>query len=206
MALENGATLEMVENIIDGTTPVAKASNADSAEMLTSNAGSSSNPVYFSGGKPVQCSSTLNANISGSAASAGYASSAGSATNATNATNDGQGRNIADTYATKAEASGGTYRLYVHNLAMIASGMAYATILSADPTPMDVQAIDSYAKSYGPLQVSGHAGGGDFAIELQYSGYSSAKAVIVFYDAENNDVYTAPISSVTDTVVTITLS
>lgn len=206
MALENGATLEMVENIIDGTTPVAKASNADSAEMLTSNAGSSSNPVYFSGGKPVQCSSTLNANISGSAASAGYASSAGSATNATNATNDGQGRNIADTYATKAEAGGGTYRLYVHNLAMIASGLAYATILSADPTPMDVQAIASYARSYGPLPVSGHAGGDDFAIDLQYSGYPSVEAVITFYDADNRDVYTASVSSVTDTVATITLS
>lgn len=203
MALENGATLEMVENIIDGTTPVAKASNADSAEMLTSNAGSSSNPVYFSGGKPVQCSSTLNVNISGSAASAGYASSAGSASRATY---DSQGNNISATYATKAEASGGTYRLYAHNLAMIASGMAYATILSADPTPMDVQAIASYAKSYGPLPASGHAGGGDFAIRLQYSGYPTVTAAISFYDAENNDVYTAPISSVTDTVATITLS
>lgn len=206
MALENGATLEMVENIIDGTTPVAKANKANNADALTSDAGSPSMPVYFSGGKPVQCNSTLGVNISGSAASASYASSAGSATNATNATNDGQGRNIADTYATKAEAGGGTYRLYVHNLAMIASGIAYATILSADPTPMDVQAIASYAKSYGPLPVSGHAGGGDFAIGLQYSGYSSVEAVITFYDADNRDVYSASVSSVTDAVATITLS
>ena len=43
----------------------------------------------------------------GEATSAETAETAASATNATNATNDGQGRNIAETYATKAEVSGG---------------------------------------------------------------------------------------------------
>ena len=53
--------------------------NADTATALTSNAGSSSTPVYFSGGKPVACGSTLDVSITGSA------SNATDASNATNA-------------------------------------------------------------------------------------------------------------------------
>ena len=52
--------------------------NADTATALSSNAGSSTVPIYFSGGKPVQCSTTLGVSITGNAATA---------TTATNATN-----------------------------------------------------------------------------------------------------------------------
>jgi hypothetical protein len=40
--------------------------NADSATKLTSNAGTSKRPIYFSNGTPVQCSNTLENNIIGS--------------------------------------------------------------------------------------------------------------------------------------------
>lgn len=44
--------------------------NADSATMLTTNAGSSSKPIYFSEGKPKVCDDLLSNSISGNAASA----------------------------------------------------------------------------------------------------------------------------------------
>ena len=63
------ATKSSVDNIINGTTTVAKATNATnattsascsgtsaSANKLNTDAGSSSHPVYFSNGIPVQCS------------------------------------------------------------------------------------------------------------------------------------------------------
>lgn len=43
--------------------------NSATATALTTSAGSSTVPVYFSGGKPVQCSTTLGVNITGSSAS-----------------------------------------------------------------------------------------------------------------------------------------
>lgn len=53
--------------------------NASTATALTSNAGSSTSPIYFSGGKPVTCGSTLSVSITGNAATAtALASSAGS--------------------------------------------------------------------------------------------------------------------------------
>ncbi len=44
--------------------------NASTATALTSSAGSSTHPIYFSGGKPVQCGTSLGVNITGNAASA----------------------------------------------------------------------------------------------------------------------------------------
>jgi hypothetical protein len=62
-------------------TTATTATTASSAEKLNANAGSSSKPIYFSGGKPVECSSSLNISILGSAASADkLSSSAGSST------------------------------------------------------------------------------------------------------------------------------
>lgn len=52
------------------------AATATTASKLSTNAGSSTRPVYFSGGVPIQCSDTLGVNISGNAASATIASSA----------------------------------------------------------------------------------------------------------------------------------
>lgn len=48
------------------------AATATTASKLSTNAGSSTRPVYFSGGVPIQCSDTLGVNISGNAAKATY--------------------------------------------------------------------------------------------------------------------------------------
>lgn len=48
------------------------AATATVASKLSTNAGSSTRPIYFSGGVPVQCSDTLEVNISGNAAKATY--------------------------------------------------------------------------------------------------------------------------------------
>lgn len=48
------------------------AATATIASKLSTNAGSSTRPVYFSGGVPIQCSDTLGVNISGNAAKATY--------------------------------------------------------------------------------------------------------------------------------------
>ena len=60
--------------------------SANSAVKLDSSAGSATQPIYFSGGKPTQCNSTLGVNISGNAATA------------TKATQDGNGNTISSTY------------------------------------------------------------------------------------------------------------
>ena len=61
--------------------------SANSAVKLdTATAGSATQPVYFTGGKPTQCNSTLGVSISGNAATA------------TKATKDGNGNTISSTY------------------------------------------------------------------------------------------------------------
>lgn len=87
-----------VDDIIDGTTPVAKATNADSATNATH---------ATSADSATNAASADYATSAGSASTATNATHATSADSATKATQDGQGRNIASTYATKAEASGG---------------------------------------------------------------------------------------------------
>jgi hypothetical protein len=60
--------------------------NADTATALTTNAGSSTRPVYFSGGKPVQCGTSLAVSVTGSSASCtGNAATASSAAQLTTA-------------------------------------------------------------------------------------------------------------------------
>ena len=49
---------------------IGNADTATSAATLQTNAGSATQPVYFSGGKPIQCSGTLAYSISGNAATA----------------------------------------------------------------------------------------------------------------------------------------
>lgn len=56
------------------------ADTASTATALTTNAGSATQPVYFSGGKPVAATAYASASVN-------YATSAGTATNATNTTN-----------------------------------------------------------------------------------------------------------------------
>lgn len=116
MSLQNNASLEMVQNIIEGVTPPQDAGHAWNADKLNTDAGSSTRPVYFDNGVPVQCSSTLSVSISGSAASAANATNAGhatsadtatSASSADRATDDGYGRNIANTYVLKGEEGWG---------------------------------------------------------------------------------------------------
>ena len=152
MEIGNGATLEMIENLLDGTTPAAEALYAETAGSATkaaqdaggnniastyatkaelAGAGSfNASGTYpnLTAGEATHADSADSASTAsyatsaGSAATATYATSAGSATNAanatsaasatnaTNATNDGEGNNIASTYATKAElaAAGGS--------------------------------------------------------------------------------------------------
>ena len=52
-----------------GTWGISISGNAATATALTSSAGSSTVPIYFSGGKPVQCSTTLGVSITGSSTS-----------------------------------------------------------------------------------------------------------------------------------------
>ncbi len=52
------------------------AATATTASKLSRNAGSATEPIYFSGGVPVQCNNTLGVSISGNAATATVASSA----------------------------------------------------------------------------------------------------------------------------------
>lgn len=80
--LNTKADQAALNGVINGTTPVAKATAADSATNATN------------------------------ATNAGYATSAGSATNATNATNDGLGRNIVNTYALKSEVGNDEFVTY----------------------------------------------------------------------------------------------
>ena len=109
MSAHNAATTEMLEAVVDGNVPVAKATaadtatNAGTASALGTNAGSDTRPVYFQNGVPVQCGNTLNVNISGNAAAATNATHAQSADTATKASQDASGNDIVATYATKAE-------------------------------------------------------------------------------------------------------
>ena len=70
----------------DSATHADSADSATEASKLDVSAGSSSKPVYFSGGKPVQCNSTLAVDISGNADSADSADNATHANSADNAT------------------------------------------------------------------------------------------------------------------------
>ena len=92
----NYVSLESFQNVIDGSIPVGVAKNADAADKLNSNAGSTSQPVFFQNGVPEACGSSLGVNITGSAASANTAN---------NATNDQNGANIANTYVKRAGMS-----------------------------------------------------------------------------------------------------
>jgi len=52
-----------VDNTSDANKSVKHATSSDTATKLSSSAGSSTNPVYFSGGKPVACSYTLGKSV-----------------------------------------------------------------------------------------------------------------------------------------------
>lgn len=58
-----------ISGILSGTFSGNLSGNAASANKLNTNAGSSTRPVYFSGGVPVQCNDTLANSISGKSAS-----------------------------------------------------------------------------------------------------------------------------------------
>ena len=66
----SGITITPSTKTITATTFSGNALTATTASKLGTNAGSSTIPVYFSGGKPVQCNTTLGVNISGNAATA----------------------------------------------------------------------------------------------------------------------------------------
>lgn len=105
MELQNIATLEMIKNIVGGTTPVARAEQADSA---------------------------------------------------TRATQDGQGRNIASTYATKSEVGGAVYWHNIYANAFVETGIHSETsfyitiqVLSSSPVKFTAASFLSWLKNNG---------------------------------------------------------
>lgn len=105
-----------IDDVVDGTTQVASAANADAADKLNSNAGSSTNPVYFNNGIPVECGDTLAKNISGTAA---------------RATGDGSGNQIT--------------AFYGHSIAFTVNSQTFvltAQLLSATGSVLSTQTVD----------------------------------------------------------------
>ena len=111
MELQNIATLEMIKNIVGGTTPVARAEQADSA---------------------------------------------------TRATQDGQGRNIASTYATKSEVGGAVYWHNIYaNAFNVETGINTTTsfyitiqVLSSSPVKFTAASFLSWLKNNGFTQAA----------------------------------------------------
>ncbi len=111
MELQNIATLEMIKNIVSGTTPVARAEQADSA---------------------------------------------------TRAMQDGQGRNIANTYATKSEVGGAVYwhNIYANafnvEIGINSDISLYITIqvLSSSPVKFTAASFLSWLKNNGFTQAA----------------------------------------------------
>lgn len=66
----NNATTAQIRFFENGTIGASITGNAFTATALTSSAGSSTIPIYFSSGKPVQCSTTLGVSITGNAKTA----------------------------------------------------------------------------------------------------------------------------------------
>ena len=107
--------------------------NAATATALTSNAGSSSVPIYFSGGKPVQCSTTLGVSITGNAATA---------TTATNATNIYSSASTSKAYVlgtlTASSANHGTvYNASVYTQGTVLYGAAWNDYAEYREAPED---------------------------------------------------------------------
>ena len=83
---QNGHKVNIYGTLYGNADTASSASSATVASSLsTSSAGSSTRPVYFSGGVPVQTSTTLEVNITGKASTAGNADSANYATSASTA-------------------------------------------------------------------------------------------------------------------------
>ena len=246
MEIGNGATLEMIENLLDGTTPAAEALYAETAASATkaaqddsgnniastyatkaelAGAGSfNASGTYpnLTAGEATHADSADSASTAsyatsaGSAATATYATSAGSATNATNATsaasatnatnatNDGEGNNIAATYATKAELAtvggsgggsnfdaSGTYPnltagsaqnvsdLYVHYIHGVDTrgGSGQCVYWNAVLVTESSSAVTSLTGAY--LRGLGYAEGDSFPMNGYLSRSSGTSAVIV---------------------------
>ena len=244
MEIGNGATLEMIENLLDGTTPAAEALYAETAGSATkaaqdaggndiastyatkaelAGAGSfNASGTYpnLTAGEATHADSADSASTAsyatsaGSAATATYATSAGSATNAanatsaasatnaTNATNDGEGNNIAATYATKAElatagGSGGNFDasgtypnltagsaqnvsdLYVHYIHGVDTrgGSGQCVYWNAVLVTESSSAVTSLTGAY--LRGLGYAEGDSFPMNGYLSRSSGTSAVIV---------------------------
>ncbi len=121
----DSALNDKIENIVAGTTQVGNAANSDAADKLNTDAGSATKPVYVANGIPVQCGNTLDANITGNAASATNAKSA------SKATNDGSGNEITSFYA--------------HNLTFSMNNSNYvltAKLLNAAGETLATQSVD----------------------------------------------------------------
>lgn len=107
----NGST--NYELLLPSTIKATLTGNASTATALTSNAGTSAVPIYFSGGKPVACGSSLNVSITGNAATA---------TNATNATHIYSGVSTSKAYVLGTLTASSANHATVYNASVYTEG------------------------------------------------------------------------------------
>lgn len=142
--------------------------NAATATALTSSAGSSTQPVYFSGGKPVACSYTINASVPSGAKFTDTNTWRGIQNNLTSdSTTDSlsaaQGKLLKSLVDSKAAAS------HTHTIAQV-SGLQSA---------LDGKAASVHSHSYLPLS------GGTMTGPISYRGSKATYQMITFYDASD---------------------
>lgn len=204
-----------VDNTADATKSVkyaTSAGSASSAAALTSNAGSSTQPVYFSGGKPVACSYTLGKSVPADALFTDHtygnmkgatSSSAGSA-GLVPAPNIGEQLKFlrADgawviptntTYSVGTTSYSGTTKLYTSTGSATDGTMTQNAITSA----LNGKSPTSHTHNYAGSSSSGGAansanklatartvsGGTDITLSFNYDGSGNSSANIGFYSS-----------------------
>lgn len=204
-----------VDNTADATKSVKyaiSAGSASSAAALTSNAGSSTQPVYFSGGKPVACSYTLGKSVPADALFTDHtygnmkgatSSSAGSA-GLVPAPNIGEQLKFlrADgawviptntTYSVGTTSYSGTTKLYTSTGSATDGTMTQNAITSA----LNGKSPTSHTHNYAGSSSSGGAansanklatartvsGGTDITLSFNYDGSGNSSANIGFYSS-----------------------
>lgn len=204
-----------VDNTADATKSVKyaiSAGSASSAAALTSNAGSSTQPVYFSGGKPVACSYTLGKSVPANALFTdhtygnmkGATSSAAGSAGLVPAPNIGEQLKFlrADgawviptntTYSVGTSSYLGTTKLYTETGSATDGTMTQNAITSA----LNGKSPTSHTHNYAGSSSSGGAansanklatartvsGGTDITLSFNYDGSGNSSANIGFYSS-----------------------
>lgn len=207
--------LSNVDNTADATKSVkyaTSAGSASSAAALTSNAGSSTQPVYFSGGKPVACSYTLGKSVPADALFTdhtygnmkGATSSAAGSAGLVPAPNIGEQLKFlrADgawviptntTYSVGTSSYLGTTKLYTETGSATDGTMTQNAITTA----LNGKSATSHTHNYAGSSSSGGAansanklatartvsGGTDITLSFNYDGSGNSSANIGFYSS-----------------------